>query len=519
MSHVVAALREVTKVYPYTVAARNISIEFLGGEVHALVGENGAGKSTLVKMLAGIIQPDSGNIEVNGQRRRLRNPHASLAAGIGVVHQSGSLIESLTVGENLDLGKIFAPQTNHELETDQAVSVLTPEIPLGSFVSQLSPRQRQLVEIHRLLLQKARLLVLDESTSTLSPQESSLLFADLSLLARAGYAVVVVSHKLPELLIHCDRFTVLRKGRVVGRVSRKEATIPRLIKLFSEANVGSAAVPFNVAKSSEDSVTANQGNELVRLKNVCTDGYSEAPPLYDVNLVLRRGEILGIAGRPGSGATSVVEILRKGGLRLAGGSVDWNKDLETYGSDSRIGFVPADRMNRGMIGNLTIGENLMLRQRHLFGQIGSAWKHNERRKFLSSLIHDFDIRPPRSEVMLNTLSGGNAQKTLLAREMEYSRALLIVESPTAGLDMGSADFVRSVLRRKAENGACVVVRSDDLDELAELSNRVVVFCGGKCVAELLNDRITAETLGLALSQTNSEPPFGARERFREAGAV
>jgi simple sugar transport system ATP-binding protein len=521
MSQVVAALREVTKVYPATLAARNISVEFLRGEVHALVGENGAGKSTLVKILAGIIQPDSGIIEVNGQRRRLGSPRVSLAAGIGVVHQVGSLIETLTVRENLKLGRMFAPQTDHDLDLNQTLPVLTPDIHLGNFVNQLSPRQRQLVEIHRLLLQKARLLVLDESTSTLSPQESNLLFNDLSLLAKAGYAVVVVSHKLPELLLHCHRFTVLRKGRVVGRVDREKATVQSLIKLFSDAKTSVSPVPSKVVKPSGLSgpATATHGNELVRIKGVCTDHNSGEPSLLGLDLVLRRGEILGIAGRPGSGATSVVKILRREALPLAAGSVEWGQDFESDGSDHKIGYVPADRMNRGMIGDLTTGENLMLRQRHFFGRIRSRKHREERRKFLKLLIQDFDIRPSDPDRMLNTLSGGNTQKALLAREAEYSQTVLIVESPTAGLDIGSADFVWRLLRQKAENGASVVVRSDDLDELAELSDRVVVFSAGRCVAELFRGQITTEALGMALSETKSALPLAGSEQFRKAGAA
>src|SRR5215210_5151825 len=225
MPEVIAALRHVTKVYPRTVAARDVSIEFFSGELHALVGENGAGKTTLVKILAGSIQPDSGFVEVNGTKRRLARPRAALSAGIGVVHQSGSLIDTLTVSENLQLGKLLTRLLTHDFDGDTPHSILPTDLSLDRLVLELNPRLRQLVEIHRLLLQRARLLVLDESTSNLAPQESSLLFADLCRLAKAGYAVVVVSHKLPELLQHCHRFTVLRKGRTVACLNREQATL------------------------------------------------------------------------------------------------------------------------------------------------------------------------------------------------------------------------------------------------------------------------------------------------------
>lgn len=498
MAEVTAALRRVTKVYPGAVAARDVSIEFLSGEIHAIAGENGAGKSTLVKILAGSIQPDSGFIEVNGKKRRLAKPRAALMARIGVVHQAGSLIETLTVSENLRLGKIRRWRQPNDLETSQSASSLPPEIAPNTLVRDLNPRQRQLVEIHRLLLQRVRLLVLDESTSNLSPQESHLLFDTLRRLATSGYAVVVVSHKLTELVQHCDRFTVLRKGRVVGCLNREQATVQSMVRLFTDAKVSSNTGPLlPLGKDTSESAAYGGADPLVRFTSVATD-LDESDCLRRLDLDVRRGEILGLVGRAGSGVNMVLKLLRRELVTLTDGSLTWSKDLEV-GPRRDIGYVPADRSGRGVIKTMTIGENLMLRRRNLIGRIASQQRRVERRTFLDSIIKEFDIRPANPERKLETLSGGNAQKVLLAREMEYSGLLLIVESPTAGLDMGSAKFVRHVLRRKARMGGSVVLASDDLDEIAELSDRVIVFERGRCVSRLSRGEINSETLGAALS--------------------
>jgi simple sugar transport system ATP-binding protein len=497
MAEVTAALRGVTKVYPGALAARDVSIEFLSGEVHAIVGENGAGKSTLVKILAGSSRPDSGFIEIKGEKRRLAKPRAALLAGIGVVHQAGSLIETLTVSENLRLGKIRRWRRTHDSEIRQSASPLPPEIAPNTLVRDLNPRQRQLVEIHRLLLQRVRLLVLDESTSNLSLQESLLLFETLHRLAASGYAVVVVSHKLTELIKHCDRFTVLRKGRVVGRLTGEQATVHSMVRLFTDANSNTGPLG-SVGEDTSEYAIHSDADPLVRFTRVATDPEGESNCLRRLDLEVRRGEILGLVGRPGSGVSMVLKLLRREFVTLTDGALTWSKDLEV-GPKKAIGYVPADRSGRGVIMTMTISENLMLRRRNLIGRISSRARRVERNAFLASITKGFDIRPSNGERKLETLSGGNAQKVLLAREMDYSGLLLIVESPTAGLDLRSAKFVRHVLRKKVRMGGSVVLASDDLDEIAELSDRVIVFERGRCVSRLSRGEINSETLGVALS--------------------
>jgi general nucleoside transport system ATP-binding protein len=494
MVEVIVALREVTKAYPGTVAARNVSIEFRRGEIHGVVGENGAGKSTLVKILAGLIQPDNGHIEVANLSCRFANPRASLQAGIGVVHQAGSLIETLTAQENLELGRLFGARNSNQRRLSKA-PVLLPGVPLDRKVNMLTMRQRQLVEIHRLMLQDAQLLVLDEPTAALTKHESALLFRDLEALAKAGHGIVVISHKLPELVSHCHRFTVLRKGQIVASLKQNEATVSELVRLCSGSQ------KTDTAPAANGPTNPNDTRPLMQFKSVSTASV-EDEPLVAVDLVLRSGEILGIAGRSGSGVLTLLKLLRNQPVTLVSGTIERNEPAPENPGDPAIGYVPADRVAEGVILDFTIAENLKLRRRGLLGQIAALAHRQEQRKFVESLITRFDIKPARPDEKLRNLSGGNMQKVLLARELDHSKMLLIVASPTAGLDMGSASFVRRLLRQKANEGACVVIHSDDLDELTELSHRVIVMIEGKCAAELSGDEINSDSLGLALSAVN-----------------
>lgn len=497
MAGVFAALHEVTKAYPRVLAVQDITVEFRYGEIHALAGENGAGKSTLVKILGGLLKPNSGTVEVNGQAMRFSNPRAALAAGIGVVHQSGSLIETLTVGENLRLGKIYAPRSISDNKLKIEHPSFIREIPEEQLVNALGPRERQLVEIQRLLLQRINLLVLDEPTSALSSQESTLLFGQLRLLAKAGCAIVVVSHKLPELIANCDRFTILQKGRVVTHLHRSVVSAERLVKLMSGPDIPTKVFRQKPATAPLPSIGQRQA---IRFRDVCTAPSSRyETPLRELNLEIRCGEILGLVGRPGSGTTNVLKILRGERVNITRGRVEWGQmDRQA------VGFIPAERMTSGTIAAFSVGENLALRRRHFLGRLGTPSWRKERRDFVNSLIRRFDVRPANENALVGSLSGGNAQKLLVAREMDYSTSLLLAMSPTAGLDVRSAFFVYKALREKASAGSCVVVHSDDLDEIIYLADRLVVLAEGRCILELTGQQITRDEVGLALSGVESK---------------
>jgi simple sugar transport system ATP-binding protein len=520
MAQVVAALREVIKAYPGTLASSGVSIEFRSGEVHALLGENGAGKSTLVKILAGLVQPNAGTIEVAGTPVRFGSARAARAAGIGVVHQAGSLIASMTVKENLLLSKPRLKK-GRTVETGSPMRPAFPlNIPANRLVRDLSPRERQLIEIYRLLEQHVSLLVLDEPVATLSAQESDLLFRELRLLADAGYAVVVVSHKLPELLKHADRFTVLRKGQVVARLSHSEATPERVVALLNEPGTPARPELFALrAAGRQPPVCANCVSTvelpLMRFCKVSTaPSLAQEKPLQELDLTLWRGEILGITGRPGSGAVNILKLLGGEPLAITSGHLEWperNGTLRPVTGISRIGVIPADRLADGVIAGLTVGENLALRRRHLF----SVLKKKRRGRFAAEMIRRYDIRPASQDAPVGNLSGGNMQKVLLAREMEYADELLLATNPTVGLDIGSTEFVLRMLSEKAANDVCVVIQSDDLDELLAIASRIVVISDGRCVAELAGQQLTREAVGSALTGIVAPSVMDARKLMQE----
>jgi simple sugar transport system ATP-binding protein len=506
---VAAAVRDVVKVYPGAVALSRVTVEFSTGEIHALLGENGAGKSTLVKMLAGLIHPDSGTVEAWGQPLRLSSPRAARARGIGVVHQSGSLIATMTVEENLRLCSAA--------NTPGGQSTFQLDCPGHRLVRDLSQRERQWIEVCRLLAQNARILVLDEPTAALSPQESELLFRELRRLAEAGYAVIVVSHKLAELVTHADRFTVLRRGRVAARLTQGEATAARLVELLN----GPGAAKRQAMGLCTEATAAR--TPLVCLDGVSTfAGRSGKIPLSGLSLELCRGEVVGIVGRPGSGAENVLALLRGSSAAITGGSVKWlgGAERQERQGPRAVGYVPANRLVEGGIAGMTVADNLALRRRHLLGGPRMTRRAERRRNFAAELIRRYDIRPADDAAHLDMLSGGNVQKVLLAREMDYAEELLLVENPTAGLDVSTSEFVLSALAKKASDGACVVVHSDDLDELLAVADRVVVISGGRCVAELAGESLTREAVGAALggatSFADARAPF---QSARARGAV
>jgi len=497
MRRVIAALREITKAYPGIVACRKVSVELLAGEIHALVGENGAGKTTLVKILGGLLRPDTGWMELDGRAVHFRNPSAAKRAGVGVVHQAGSLIETMTVAENLALGTSGRPRSDGD-----RVGLWTSAVGGERLVRELSPRERRLVEIEKCLQGGARVLVLDEPTATLAPQESEALFQTLRAIADTGCAIVVVSHKLPEVLTHADRFTVLRKGQVVARLARNQVSGERLVQLLTS---GPEGVDVSMRPTEDRASAATAKTPLLRISALCTaSNRSTEAPLQGVDLVLDRGEVVSLAGRPGSGLATLLPILYGDCSAVAAGCVKW---FDASGKDSKdppraIGVIPADRLRAGLVGEFNIAENLALRRRDLLG-----WRHAlSRRKalhaFAAQLMRRFGIEPPDQRMKVSALSGGNLQKVLLARELDYAQELLVAVSPTAGLDAATTAVVRQALRKKAAGGTCVVVLSDDLDELVSLADRIVVFSRGRVITELTGDQLTAESLGLALAEVS-----------------
>lgn len=486
MSEIAVDLKDITKAYPGVIACDQVSVEFRHGEIHALLGENGAGKSTLVNVLAGLIPPDTGTITVGDRPVQFTGPKDAMACGVGIVPQVGSLIDTLTIAENLYLAAI-----NRQSQATKAPSFRLNVSP-QCLVEDLTPRERRLVELHRLLAQEANVLILDEPTAVLTSQEADLLFQELRMLADAGHALVIVTHKLPEVLAHADRVTVMRKGRVCSRMSRHEITAEQL----STSLIVGKEVSIDPPSKPCPDASAIDRTPLVKLRGVCTiSPHSAESPLADLELVVRRGEVLGIAGRPGSGIGSLLKVLSGVQNRITRGSVEW--DLKPAGTP-RIGWIPNQGAQAGCIATFTVAVNLALRRRDLLGWRLRRSQRARLAAFAEALIRRFHIQPPDAQRPIGTLSGGNAQKVLAARELDYATDLLLVENPTSGLDHTSAATVRQAIRTKALGGTAVVVHADDIDEVVGIADRIVVLSRGRITVELTGREMTRDAVGLAL---------------------
>jgi simple sugar transport system ATP-binding protein len=505
MPPVTIAIKDITKAYPGTLACHHVSLECYPGEIHALLGGNGAGKSTLVKILAGMIVPESGSIEIGGRPVRFAGPKQSQTAGIGVIHQAGSLIDTLTVGENLQIA-LAVSQGGARGENGSSLQPILPlDLPMERLVQDLSPRQRRLLELHRLLTRHVDILVLDEPTATLAPQESDLFFQDLRTLANAGATIIVVSHKLPEVLAYSDRFTVMRKGRICARLTRAEASAERLQRLLTEGN----GLPAEAQADSLPPSYSAQAGPVVTLRGVST--YPSQPhesALASVDLMLRRGEVLGVAGHAGSGITTLFQILIGQRARITHGCVDWGDGPADYRS---IGYIPANGQAAGCVGAMTVAINLAFRRRALLTWRNALGRRSPLNRFAQDMIRRFRIQPPDPRLAIESLSGGNAQKVLLAREIEYATDLLLAVNPTTGLDCASAKAVRAALRAKAESDAAVVIHSDDLDELVGFVDRVVVLSRGRVTGDFTGHEMTREAVGWALAELSPRPARAQHE--------
>jgi ABC-type uncharacterized transport system ATPase subunit len=495
MGSVAISVRGVTKVYPGITACQGVCFDISKGEIHALFGENGAGKSTLVKILSGLVNPDRGTLEIDGRPVAFSSPRQARMVGIGVVHQSGALIENMTVGENLLIGSMGRP---HE-------GVARLEINDDRLVSTLSPREARLVAIQRLLARRARILILDEPTAMLSPQESQQLFDYLRKLADGGYAVLVVSHKVPEVLRNADRVTVLRKGTVAARLRHGELSASNLEKLVWTDSSG---------QSTHADLTSGAPAPLAELHRVTTRQTSgQEWCLRDVDLTLWHKEVLGIAGRPGSGVGALIRLLSEKAHSVQAGRIRW----AATSAPQSIGLVPADRSGAGIIGAFTIAVNLGLRRRQLLTWRALALGKGPLHNLAAQVISRFNISPSDPGARVGELSGGNLQKVLLAREIDFAQELLLAVNPTAGLDVPSTRFVQKLLRNKAASGCCVVVHSEDPDELVGLADRVAVFVRGRKVTEFQREQVTSEAIGRALMH-ETEAHFGTVEPMATNGS-
>ena len=493
-------LRGITKRFPGVVAAQGVDLSVDSGEIHALLGENGAGKSTLMNVLFGLHRPDEGEIVLDGERLVARSPADAIRAGIGMVHQHFMLVPVFTVAENVILGtEPTGPLGRIERNAArQRVAELSERYGLAvdpdARVEDLPVGVQQRVEILKALYREARCLILDEPTAVLTPQEIDDLMGIIRQLADTGRSVIFISHKLREVLKLADQITVLRQGRVVGRTTPAETDEQTLATLMVGRDVKltvdkQPAAPQRPVLAVDDLVvTDDRGQRVV-------DGVS-----FDV----QAGEILAVAGVQGNGQTELVEALT--GLRApTGGSVRLD-EVDVTGAPPEelfrtgVAHVPEDRQRHGLIGSFSVAHNLVLNQINE-APFSHRWRINRRavRAHAERLVEDFDVRTQSIDAEVSTLSGGNRQKVIVAREFFHGHRLLILAQPTRGLDVGSIQYIHRQIVAKRDEGVAVLVNSAELDEALALADRIAVMYGGRIVALLDRGEANRERCGLLMA--------------------
>jgi simple sugar transport system ATP-binding protein len=497
-------LRGISKQYPAVKANDGVNLRVTPGQIHAVLGENGAGKSTLMKIIYGAVQPDEGELLWNGQPVRVRSPAEARALGISMVYQHFSLFETLTVAENVLLGldeKLGREAVSARIrEVGQAYGL---EIDPGRPVHTLSVGERQRVEIIRALLTQPQLLILDEPTSVLTPQAVEKLFVTLRALAASGCSILYISHKLDEIRALCQHCTVLRGGKVTGEVDPREVDNAELSRLM----IGSA--PQRAVH------TAHATGELA----LQVDGLSleKSSPfgttLKEIALELRAGEVLGIAGVSGNGQQELLAALSGEDTRSPKGSIRlFGQDIAQSGARQRraggLHFVPEERLGRGAVPTLSLAQNVLLTRTEALKRLGWIAPVNMD-KLADTLIHRFGVRCGGPGAAAKSLSGGNLQKFIVGREIDAHPRVLVIAQPTWGVDVGAAAQIRAELLKLRDEGCAVLVVSEELDELFELSDRMVVMAQGRVspsipVEEATVERIGAWMSGLWPTETNAE---------------
>jgi simple sugar transport system ATP-binding protein len=488
------SLRGLTKAYPGVVANDDVSLEIGRGEIHALLGENGAGKSTLVKMIYGLVKPDSGKMQLSEAVFTPKDPRTARASGVGMVFQHFSLFDALTVAENIALGMEDAPAMSQlaarirEVSENYGLPLLPDRI-----VGDLSAGEQQRVEIIRCLLQDPKLLIMDEPTSVLTPQEVAVLFETLNKLRAEGTAILYISHKLEEIRTLCDTATILRLGKVVGTCVPADTTA----RDMAEMMVGTTL------KTPQRS-GSKTGEVILNLNQLSIPPASAfGMPLREISLSLRKGEILGIGGVAGNGQDELLGSL-SGETRASVGMIEYkSRDMADMGPNARrkIGLLsaPEERLGHAAAPDMSLVENAMLTGATREGlEKGGLLNWSAARDFADRIIEAFDVRTPSAANAARSLSGGNLQKFVIGREVLQRPEVFVVNQPTWGVDASAAAAIRQALLDLAKSGAAIIVISQDLDELMEISDRFAALNEGRLSQPRLAIGLTVEEIGLML---------------------
>lgn len=491
---ILLSIRGLTKAYPGVVANSDVSFDIGVGEVHALLGENGAGKSTLVKMIYGLVRPDAGQMMLRGQDYAPADPHAARAAGVAMVFQHFSLFEALSVAENVSLGMENPPsQRQLSRRIDEVSHAYGLPLDPGRLVGDLSAGERQRVEIVRCLLQDPGLLIMDEPTSVLTPQEVEILFTTLRQLAAEGTAILYISHKLEEIRALCDTATVLRLGKVVGTCTPREKSARDLAEMM----VGKLLNDTRRSGTTPGEVAI----EVRGLSVASRNPFGTA--LKDIGFSVRKGEVLGIGGVAGNGQDELLAALSgeviapKGTVFVAG------RDVGRLGPSARRGLAilsaPEERLGHAAAPDMSLTENAVLTGAVREGLVRGGFVNWRRaRAFAERIIETFDVRTPSAANTARSLSGGNLQKFVIGREILQRPEVLVVNQPTWGVDASAAAAIRQALLDLAEQGTAVIVISQDLDELMEIADHFAALNEGRLSRPAPTGGLTIDEIGLMM---------------------
>ncbi len=497
-------LKGVTKRFPGVLANDRVDFDVRSGEVHALLGENGAGKSTLMKVLYGMYAPDEGEIWLDGKPVSIASPTDAIELGIGMIHQHFMLVESLTVAENVALGlpSSRGPLTDLDRVSKRILEladVYGLRVDPDAYIWQLAVGQKQRVEILKALYRGADLLILDEPTAVLTPQEVDEFFMTLRQMTRDGHAIIFISHKLHEVLDICDRVTVLRDGQRVDSCDIEGCTKASLAQMMVGREV--TMKPYRVE--------LEPGDARLVVRNLHALSNRETPALRGTDLAVHSGEILGLAGVSGNGQSELAEVitglrpLTEGDVFLEGQDITGLKPGQR--TELGMAFIPEERMRDGMIQEFTVAENMVLRdhQEEPFSRRGILFLRVIA-EYADRLIKAFQIKTPSRDTMVKSLSGGNIQKAVVARELSREPRVLIAAQPTRGVDIGATEYIHKLLLEQRQNGLAILLISEDLDEVMGLSDRIAVIYEGQIMGVVDAAEATPEQLGLLMAGVREE---------------
>ena len=495
-------LRAITKRFGEVLANDHIDIRVEPGTIHAIVGENGAGKSTAMRIAYGFYTADSGEIVVDGEPRNIQTPHDAIRLGIGMVHQHFMLVDTMTVAENIVLGAEPGSAVAIDLgQASEEIRALSNEFRLSvdpnALVEDLSVGQQQRVELLKALYRRARLLILDEPTAVLTPQEVEEFFAILRRMREQGKTVIIITHKLSEVLAISDDVTVMRDGRGVGRVKTAETNAAELARMMVGRDV-----LLRVEKPD-----ARPGEAVLSLRGLSVTVSGGHGGLRDVSFDVRAGEIVGVAGVEGNGQTELIEALAglvpasqvSGEVQFGGRDITRTNARERY--ELGIAHVPEDRHRRGLLLDFDLSENSILGLHYRPPAVGPGPLLDLRgiRARAQEIIRDFDVRPANPDLPARALSGGNQQKLIIGREFGLNPKLLLISQPTRGVDIGAIEFIHRKLVGLRDEGCAILLVSAELEEVTSLADRLLVIYHGRIVGEVDPKQSTQEEIGLLMT--------------------